>query len=188
MLSLVYPALQFLRLQGSPADLPYRPAWLLGLMLADISLTLLQYRLLSASGLAAPIIAAPLLHMGLIWGVLWLRSRSTRWVQTMLASLSIWVLLGLLLLPPVLVLAALGVKLGIAGSDPQLARTDTAGRFLELLLLALLLWRLLAESHVLKQAAEVPFAAALAIALALLVGEQWLLAALLAASSASATP
>lgn len=183
MLSLVWPALNLLKLTGSPADLPYRPSWLAGLVLLDIGLTLLQYRLLAAADLTLPVVLAPLLHLTLIAAVLWLRSRSARFVQTGIALLAIWVLLGLLLLPPVLVLSALGVQLRAAVPANEFARPDVTTQFLDLLLLSLLLWRLLAEAHVLRLALALPYAATLTVALALLLGEQWLLAQLLPAAT-----
>lgn len=187
MLSLVWPALRFLQLQGSPAELPYRPAWLLGLAAMDVALTMLLYRLLSAPGMWAPTIAAPLLHMATVAGVLWLRSRQARFVQTMTALLSIWVLLGLLLLPPVLVLSGLGVKLGAVMAGNEFASADTAGNFLRLLLVSLQLWGVIAEANVLKHAVDLPLAATLAIALALLIGEQQLLVMLLPVAAATAS-
>lgn len=172
MLSLIYPGLKLLQLKGSPADLPYQPSWLAGLLLAYVSLTVVLYQLLATpSGLQAALGAA-ILHLLFVRGVLWLRSRSARWVQTMTGLFTIWLLLDLLLVPPILVLAALGVKLELASSA---AGGQTASSFLELLLVALLVWRLLAEGHVLRIALELPYAAALVIALSLLIVESSLL-------------
>ena len=174
MLSLFFPCMRLLQLQGSPAQLPFRPDWVWIVALLDIGLTIFSYHLLAVPSGPQQAIGAAMLHLSLLGGVLWLRSRTQRWAQTALALMGIWLLLDLLLLPPILVLAGLGVKLQAAAAD-GVATADTAGRFLDMLIIALLVWRLLAEGHVLKHALDLPMAAASTIALAMLVVETVLL-------------
>jgi len=171
--SLVYSSLLFLQLRGSPAELPYRPPWLAPLVLADLALTTLLYWLLDVERGAELALLQAVLHLLLFAAVLWLRSRSARWVQTMTALFCMSVLFNLLLLPPILVFAAFGLETGFGARDGVAA--GAAAGFLQLINLCLLLWRLLAEGQVLRHALDLPQVASTLIVVVVFIVESFAL-------------
>lgn len=176
MMSLVFTCMKFLQLRGSPAQLPYHRQLLPIVFVAGVLLNSMLYGLLRQPNGALLALIEDGLHLLLLAGVLWLRSRSARYLQTATAVSGIGVLLSLLYLPPILVMVVAGVDLG-SGYNDGLGNHAAAG-FLQLVLLGLLAWRLLAEGQLLRHALDLPLLASTTIALVLLVVEIRILQAL----------
>jgi hypothetical protein len=173
MLSLVLSCLGFLQLRGSPADLPHRPYLLPILLATNVLLASALYALLAQPN---PLMLALLgdgLHLLLLAVVLWLRSRSARFVQTATAVLGIGLLIGLLHAPPIVIMALSGFDL-VKGMNDGVG-TQAAAQFLSLVFISLLFWRVAAEGQLLRHALELPLLAALTIATTLLIVELWIL-------------
>lgn len=176
MLSLVFSGLKFLQLNGSPADLPHRPLVLPVLLACDVLLTSVLYSLLARDHGTMLAIMGDGLHVLLLALVLWLRSRSARLVQTITAVLSVGLLLGLLQVPPILIMALAGFDFARGMTDG--VSTQAAAGFLQLVLLTLLVWRLLAEGQLLRHALDLPLLAGITIATTLMIVEIWTLQSL----------
>ena len=174
-LSLPFQALHYLQLRGTPADLPHRPMLLPLLLGLDVLLSTVLYRLLGQAHGFQLAVLADLLHLLLLGAVLWLRSRSPRFVQSAIAVLLVGLVLGLMHVPPILVLV-------LSGVDVQQGMADGAGTrfaltFLQLVWISLLVWRLLAEGQLLRHALDLPYVASTVIALVMLIIELWVLQA-----------
>lgn len=174
-LSLPFQALKYLQLRGTPAELPHWPSLLPILLALDVLLSSVLYAMLGQPHGFQYAVLADLLHLVLLGGVLWLRSRSARFVQSAIALLLVGLVLGLMLLPPILVLV-------LSGVDVQLGAADGVGTrfgllFLQLVWISLLVWRLLAEGQLLRHALDLPFVAGTVIALVMLIIELWVLQA-----------
>lgn len=176
MLSLVFSCLSFLQLRGSPADLPHRPYLLPILLMSNVLLATLLYQLLARPNPAMLALMGDALHLLLLAVVLWLRSRSARFVQTATAVLGIGLLIGLMHVPPILIMALSGFDLIKGMSDG--VSTQAAALFLQLVFISLLLWRVAAEGQLLRHALELPLLAAMTIATTLLIVEVWILTTL----------
>lgn len=150
VITLVLKLLNLLRLQGSASDLPYAPGMLILLSAGYLVLGM-------GSGLpVATLLALLLVHLALLFGLLWCRSRTGRFVQTALAVVGIALLLELLIWPPIAILNLM-----------QIGTSEMAHQFVRVLSGVLLAWMVLAEANVVRQAADLPWVGAIPAVLAL---------------------
>jgi hypothetical protein len=173
MLNLVFSSLNFLQLRGTPADLPHRPYRLPILLACDVLLASVLYQLLAQANGTMLAIMGDGLHLLLLASVLWLRSRSARFLQTATAILAVGLVLGVLHLPPILVMSLAGFDFSQGMSDG--VSTHAAAGFLQLVMLVLLVWRVLAEGQLLRHALDLPLFAGIMVATTLAIVEIWTL-------------
>jgi len=97
-------------------------------------------------------------------------SMANRWSE------GIGLLIGLMHVPPIVIMALSGFDLVKGMSDG--VGTQAAALFLQLVFISLLLWRVAAEGQLLRHALELPLLAAMTIATTLLIVEVWILTTL----------
>lgn len=159
------PLLEFLRvvrdlcqLRRGPEDVPYAPQLLLVLILASV---LLDVALGAALGVKASILPRSLLSTGLIlalcWTALTARGLGTRFVQAASALVACAMVFSLLMLP----IAAL------TGAPPATPEQLTPMQVvLAWTALAVIVWKLCVDAHILRRALDAPFALGFLLALA----------------------
>jgi hypothetical protein len=147
--------LDLCRLQGGPQDFPHAPGLLAGLLGAGVALDLL---IGSALGRADDALARSLLSsavvLGLCWVALALRRLPNRYVQTASALLACSLAFSLVQLPIVL----------LAGPPPATA-AELSGMQILLgwLTLALFVWQISVDAHIMRNAMEGSFGFAFAL-------------------------
>ncbi|GAA0716256.1 hypothetical protein [Dokdonella soli] len=143
------------RLRGGPQDLPYSPNLLALLVVAGTALDALTGGLLGEVGTT---LARSLLSTGVVLALCWLalaiRNLRSRFVQTATALVACSIVFSLLQLPLAL----------LAGPPPVNAGALTG---LQLLLgwitIALFVWQLSVDAHIMRHAMEAPYALAFAL-------------------------
>lgn len=138
-----------------PEDLP-DSRFLLGIVLAAYLLVQIPVGVLLygwASGVFQVIAADALLLGGFFWLLLWLTGRTNRYRQTLTALLGTGTLLTLIQWPLVW-------WWKLSGGESQPAIAATAG------LLAMVVWSLIVQAHIVARALSSPFGAGLMVAVA----------------------
>lgn len=168
MIQLLFYFFELLSFKGSPADAPYSPGLLAGLILIDISLEAIgNYGFGNANAIVAALIS-PVLLCGGIAGILALRNTSARLLQTLTAYFGAVVPLNLL---------SLGLALGYHAFNAPKAGTVAA--FFGLGMLCMLLWHTALLVHILRASANwftvQALPAAVALTIFVTVGAQLLM-------------
>lgn len=139
------------RLRGGPQHLPHSPGTLAGLVAAAIALDVLAGGLLGDAGdaLAHSMLAA-IVVLGLAWIELAIRGRAARYVQTATALAACGIVVSLAQMPVALLIEMPKDDAAVAA----LARNPLQVA-LRWLLLASLVWQVLVNAHILRQAVEI---------------------------------
>jgi hypothetical protein len=164
-MNLVLYVLDLCRLARSPADLPYSPSLLSGAILLDLLVSLLA---LGALGVAAgPAIAVfgTLSYAVMVYGLLYLRSRTARLVQTLTALVLLSLFFNLASFGPIYLIETM--------PDPE---RSALGQFAFLLVLLLELWSVVVSGHVLRHAMDLPLSLGIVVSFALSMA-QWIVLA-----------
>ncbi len=159
MTELISRIRQLLRLRCGPQDMPYRPAWAVGLAVALMILIVVGAW---AQTQTLPIGLALLLvsyEAGMAWLLLRLRQQSGRWVQTVLALFVTSLVFNMLALPLILILGPV---------TP--GQADSRALLLSVPLLVLAFWKFLVKAHIFRHALEIPFAGGVLMVLLLSLG------------------
>ncbi len=158
MIQLLFYFFELLSFKGSPADAPYSPNLLAGLILLDIALEAIgNYGFGIANALVGAIISPLLLCSG-IAGILALRNSSARLLQTLTAYFGAVVPLNLL---------SLGLALGYHAFDAP--KVGSVAAFFGLGMLCMLLWHTALLMHILRASANWFAVQALPAAIALTI-------------------
>ncbi|GMV31842.1 MAG: hypothetical protein AMXMBFR59_39670 [Rhodanobacteraceae bacterium] len=168
-------------LRRGPQDLPYSPT---GLVIAAIASVFVSYW---ATALLLPkqpdllprVLAALLLHIGLLYLLLNALQHRARFVQTALASLLGDVLFTGVVLP----LLPIFEPLSRSGATPD--SVTPAAALASLLFLAFGIWRIVVDAHIVRQALEIRLLPALLINVALVFASQIVLGALFGVAEGS---
>lgn len=187
MSSLLAVLRDMLILRRGPQDLPYSLPLLVVAAVASVLLSQWAASLAPqvAESLLLRVVATLLLHMGLLYVLLNAVQRQARFVQTASAFLLVDVLftaIALPLLPTVLALMPIGKPPGTA--VPPEAMTGAAA-LASLLFIAVGIWRIAVDAHILRQALEIRLLAALLINVALLFAGNIVIVALFGAIEGS---
>jgi hypothetical protein len=136
-----------------PQDIPASHPLLVGTFAAYFVLTVALARVAESWSTAfrAAVVDAAVLT-AFVAAVLWLRSRTSRWLQTLTALTGVGVLFTAAAIPPFMAIEHLG-------GSPVAAVASV-------MTLVLFVWNLLAGGHILRHALSVPFPAGVMVALA----------------------
>lgn len=163
MSALLQHLLAICRLRQGPQDLPYAPGVARLLVVAVLLLeAALAPRLAVPEAQILPhAVLSALMLLGPPWLLLRLRARSQRFVQTLTALAGTGLLFTLALAPLLFwAIAAPALPQPPAPPSPQVLLTSV-------LVLALAMWKLMIDAHILRQALDWPQAAGLLLALGL---------------------
>ncbi len=161
--------LQLLRdilwLRRGPADMPYSPALLVAVCVADIAMQWLLGQVLAADyGLLLPSLIRIFILLGFAYLILMTRGLQNRFVQTATALQCCSIVFKLLVVPAMFVLSG----------NPKLANPLTGIQSLFVLVtLPVALWEFVAYAHIFRHALSVTFARGFGVSAAWLVME-WL--------------
>ena len=168
-------------LRRGPQDLPYSP-----LLLAIVAAVCLMISLWAGSILMPKqtdtllrVLAGLLLHLGFLYLLLNALQHQARFVQTALASLLVDVLFTAVVLP------LLPIFEPFSRNAPTPDNVNGVAAIASLLLLALGVWRIVVDAHILRAALEVRLLAALLINTGLFFAAQVVLGALFGVSEGS---
>lgn len=144
------------RLRGSPADAPASSSWLLVMLLAALGLDLASGSLLGIPGnVAARSLLSSSLLLVLLWLALGWRRRQARFIQSGIALLACAMVFSLLMLP---------VALAVGEPPVDAQQLSPQQAMLAWLALAIVLWKLVVDAHILRAALEVPAGLAMLLA------------------------
>ena len=152
-------------LRTGPQDMPVTPQLATQLVIALVLLQVGASLMLGADdALAARMLLSVFLLVVPAWWLLGLKRTPERLPQTLTALAGTSLLISMIMLP----LSAL-----VIGLPPPTAETPPTGvqMFAALVTFALLAWKLSIDTHIWRNALEVPRALAMALALALFLGE-----------------
>jgi hypothetical protein len=158
MLSVALRLLELMSLQGKVADLPYHKALLVLVIALDTVIGIVAAHYLADGDYLARVLLGQIFTCASICGLLWLRSRAARAVQSLLALSGTGIVFGLLQLLIALVFA-------LAGAPKE----GPVALFVGLLILMLMLWNALVSAHIIKQAADMSLAEAMLVTIALMI-------------------
>jgi hypothetical protein len=150
-------------LRRGPQDLPYSPPLLVVACIASLGLQLAIARVL---GVDENTLGAGLLSLGFNFGVLYLllnlRDKRSRFIQAATALLCCALLFTLLSLPIVLL---------VGERPPTPEQITPLQALLGLVSLPLLIWKVMVDAHILRHSLDVPFLAGIVIAVLWLIAE-----------------
>jgi hypothetical protein len=153
-------------LRRGPQDLPYAPQLTAVVVVLSVLVQFANGVLVEPQvGLLTHFLApatTTILSIGILYVLLNARSRAPRLLQTVLADAAVTV---------VFTIAALVLIMLIGGRPPDPQQMTAVQKFLALVIVAIAIWRLAVMGHILRHALEVPFAAALLIAVLSLVAQ-----------------
>jgi hypothetical protein len=155
LLSQVVGLCQF---RGGPQDLPYKPGFLIALIMANIALDLTSATLIDVGDNAlARSLFSTSLQLVLCWMALAIRGLRSRYVQTAIALVACSMAFSVLILP-----------LAWLFGPPQDSTKTLTGiqTSLAWLGLGMLAWKIAVDAHIVRQAIDAPFGLGLALALA----------------------
>ncbi len=162
-------------LRGSPRDLPYSTSLLTGLLILSVGLSMFAGQLLGASDTILPrTLVWLLLHLGVIYLLLQMRSAPGRFVQTVSAFAGTGILVSLALLP-------LSRILYLGALDPE----QLPNPLLSLLWIIIFAWSFFIDAHILRHALRISLSAGLLIAVLLFTARTLLDSALFATPGVS---
>ena len=142
--------------RGSPATLPHSLALLLSLLALGFLIDVSSGPLLGIDQIALRSLVSTGLVLALAWVALVLRGFASRFVQTASALSACSIVFSLLLLP----FALLNAGAGTVAAEP-----DAAQVLLGWLFVAVLLWKLAVDAHILRHALDMSLTAAVVLAL-----------------------
>ncbi|MEO5622255.1 MAG: hypothetical protein ABJB02_07350 [Dokdonella sp.] len=145
------------RWRGGPQDFPFAPRLLAGLFVAGLALDLLVASALDddAHALARSVLSSGIV-LGLCWVALAIRGVRNRYVQTATALLACSLAFSLLQLPLAL----------LAGPAPApTAELSTLQVLIGWMTLALFVWQVSVDAHIMRQAMDASFGLAFALIL-----------------------
>jgi hypothetical protein len=153
--------LDLCRWRRGPQDLPYSPNLLALLIGASVALDLLLASVLhDTDNILARSLLSTAIVLGLCWIALALRSLRNRYVQAATALVACGMLFSLLQLP----------LAWLAGPAPATAASLSPLQvLLGWLMLALLVWKLSVDAHIMRHAMEAPYGLAFALVTAWLI-------------------
>lgn len=168
MMSLLQQLLALCRLQQGPQDLPYAPGVARMLVVAVLLLeALLAPRLAVPEAQILPrTLLSALMLIGSPWLVLQLRARLGRYVQTLIALAGTDVLFTLVATPFLFLIAP------ESGSLPSPPSPQTV--MASMAMMVLVIWKLMVNAHILRQALDWPHFAAVLLVLGLFLMEMGL--------------
>jgi hypothetical protein len=151
------------RLRRGPQDLPYSPQILLSVCAFILCLQFVAARLLGLDReTLVPGVLSLVFNFGVLYALLSIRSRKTRFVQTALALVCCGLMFSLVTLPITLAF----------GTPPQTPEQMTSLQFLlGMVTLLLVVWKTVVDAHILRHSLDVPFLAGVVIAVLWLIAE-----------------
>ncbi|WP_348674796.1 hypothetical protein [uncultured Abyssibacter sp.] len=154
---------RLLLLRCGPQDLPYSTSLLGGSIAASIAANILSLGIGTSTLAAVPqTLVATLVSVGFVIGMLQIRERTPRAVQTLTALFSTQAVLGVLALFPLRTLAPVFQQLA---ENPDAASTIEAPSSAVAAWLALGLWSVIVTGHILKNALDVHMLAGVGLAI-----------------------
>lgn len=164
------------RLRASPADAPWSWTWLATVLGISLVADLGSARVLQVQDNVA---ARSLLGSGVVLALLWLalhlRGRPGRFVQTGIALVSCATVFSLLMLP---------VALGVGQPPASAEQLSPLQAMLAWTALAIVLWKLLVDGHILRAALDVRAGLAMVLAAGFSIADWMVGSALLAEAGA----
>ncbi len=152
-------------LRAGPQDMPVQPQLATQLVIALILLQVGASLMLGADdALFARTLLSVFLLLAPAWWLLGLKRTPERLPQTLTALAGTSLLISLIMLP---------LSLLVFGMPPPTAETPPSGAqmFAALITFGLLVWKLSIDTHIWRNALEIPRALAMALALLLFLGE-----------------
>lgn len=151
------------QLRRGPEDMPYAPQLLMGLILASVLLDMALGAALGVEGSILPrSLMSTALILGLCWTALTARGLGARFVQAASALIACAMVFSLLMLP----IAAL------TGAPPETPEQLTPVQvLLAWTALAVIVWKLSVDAHILRHALNAPFALGFLLAVAWAVAD-----------------
>ncbi|MET0230764.1 MAG: hypothetical protein ABW186_07530 [Rhodanobacteraceae bacterium] len=155
------------QLRRGPEDMPYSPALLATLIAASIAIDIAAGSVIGAENdRVAHVLVSTTLILALAWIALAMRGLGNRFVQTASALVACSIALSLIMLP----------LAWLAGTPPAPpARPPPLQTLLWTAMLAVVVWNLAVNAHIVRRAIEVPLGIAFAIVVAWAVAD-WALA------------
>ncbi len=145
------------QLKRGPQDLPYSPPWLIALIAASVLVDLL---IAMMTGVEDGVLSRSLFSTGfaiaVLYALLGMRNLRARFVQAAMALVSCAMVFSLLILP----LALASGKLPL---NPQ--QLSPLQVLLAWLSFAMIIWKFTVDAHILRHALNIPFFAAMLIAI-----------------------
>ncbi len=143
--------------RGSPATMPHSPVLLLSLLVLGVLIDVSSGQLLGIEQAAVRSLLSTGVVLALAWVALALRGFAPRFVQTASALTACSIVFSLLLLPFALLNAGDGTA--------AVADVGPAQVLLTWMVVALLLWKLAVDGHILRHALDMSLTAAIVLAL-----------------------
>lgn len=181
MPSLLVTLRDILLLRRGPQDLPYSPILLLIVAAADLALQQWATALLPVEhDQPARVVVEVALYLGLFYLLLHALQRQARFVQAATASVCVDALTNALVLPLLSLMEPALRASAQPGATPETVAGAMNGgvALASLLFIAIVVWRLVVNVHILRQTLEIRLFAALLAHLALLFASTVIVAAL----------